>query len=132
MSGERLLDVLPTKFAPARRAEATTLAADVARFRNDALAVNLLAAAPGFYLILERSAESSLPARRCSLPGVTSIDDVIGMRPGEALRCSTPRSNQAAAASANSAGNAGAVRAILAQPDRAARCSGMPADADQR
>jgi PAS domain-containing protein len=98
------VEVLPTKFAPAQRAEATTLAEDVARFRNDALAVTLLAAAPGFYLILNEERQIVFASESMlALPGVTSLDDVIGLRPGEALRCEHATAGNAARCAPSSA-----------------------------
>lgn len=82
------MQAMPTKFAPAPRAAQDLLWADAARFRQDQFAVELLAAAPGFYFILNEQRQIVFASETVlALPGVTSIDDVIGLRPGEALDC---------------------------------------------
>jgi signal transduction histidine kinase len=110
-----LTQELPTKFAPAQRAAADALHTDTERFRQDQLAVDLLAAAPGFYLILNEQRQIVFASDAVlTLPGVTSIDDVIGLRPGEALHCEHADAEPGGCGTSEFCRECGAVRAILA------------------
>ncbi|HHW89241.1 MAG TPA: GHKL domain-containing protein [Chloroflexi bacterium] len=108
------MQAMPTKFAPAPRAAQDLLWADAARFRQDQFAVELLAAAPGFYFILNEQRQIVFASETVlALPGVTSIDDVIGLRPGEALDCIHADDEPGGCGTSEFCHECGAVRAIL-------------------
>lgn len=106
---------LPTKFAPAQRATTDALSADVARFRQNQLVIDLLAAAPGLYLILNEQRQIVFASEGVlTLPGVTSTDDVIGLRLGEALHCEHAETGPGGCGTSEFCRECGAIRAILA------------------
>ena len=108
------MQAAPTKFAPAQRADQDRLQADAARFRQDQFAVELLAAAPGLYLILNEHRQIVFANEAVlSLPGVTSVDDVIGLRPGEALHCVHADAEPGGCGTSEFCQECGAARAIL-------------------
>ena len=75
-------------FAPAARADAAQLAADVAYFQNQQLLQEFFAAVPEMFVVFNEQRQivfannALLDALHCH-----SIDDVAGARLGEALRC---------------------------------------------
>lgn len=108
------IDLLPTKFARADRAGSLTLAADVERFRSNALMSELLSASPGIYLILNEQRQIVYASNTVlSLPGVNTVDDVIGLRPGEALKCERATLEPGGCGTSEFCRECGAVRAIL-------------------
>lgn len=80
--------VLSTKAAPAERAEAAQLADDVLRFREDAMAVQLLGASPDMFLILNQQRQIVFANEpTVAILGVERPEDILGLRVGEAVRC---------------------------------------------
>lgn len=103
-----------TKFAPAQRADTDRLWADAARFRQDHFAVELLAAAPGYYFILNEQRQIVFASETVlALPGVANLDDVIGLRPGEALHCVHADVEPGGCGTSEFCQECGAARAIL-------------------
>jgi signal transduction histidine kinase len=106
-----------TMFAPAERANAPQLAADVALFQSYALLQDFFAAVPEMFVVLNEQRQivfanqALLRALRCG-----SIDDVAGRRLGEALQCihaaqgPDPRGN---CGTTEFCRECGAVRAVL-------------------
>lgn len=79
---------LPTLFAPAERATAEELAAQIARVAGDPLVTRLMLAAGGMFAVLNARREvvaANLELLRAL--GVEDPGDVLGLRPGEALGC---------------------------------------------
>lgn len=79
---------LPTKFAPAERADAATIAADVLYFQDQRLLREFAEAAPEFFVVLNEQRQI-VYANRALLDalGCASIAEVAGLRPGEAVHC---------------------------------------------
>ncbi len=105
---------ISTQFAPAQRSDPEQLRADAAHFRQDRFAVDLLAAAPGLYLILNEQRQIVFASESVlTLPGVRNVDDVIGLRPGEALQCEHADLGPGGCGTSEFCRECGAVRAIL-------------------
>ena len=80
--------VWETKAAPAERADAVTLADDVLRFREDAMAVQLLGASPDIFLILNEQRQIVFANEpTATILGVERPEEIPGLRVGEAVRC---------------------------------------------
>lgn len=80
--------VLSTKAAPAERAEAAQLADDILRFREDAMAVQLLAASPDIFLILNQQRQIVFANEpTAAILGIDQVDMILGQRVGEAVHC---------------------------------------------
>ena len=106
--------VLPTKFAPAERAVSLAVAEDNERFRANQMMTELLAASPGIYLILNEYRQIVFASDGVlALPGVNSVDDVLGLRPGEALDCEHAVIEPGGCGTSEFCRECGAVRAIL-------------------
>ncbi len=107
-------DVLPTKFAPAERAVSMAVVEDYERFHKDALLTELLAASPGIYLILNEYRQIVFASDGVlALPGIHSVNDVLGLRPGEAFDCEHATSEPGGCGTSEFCRECGAVRAIL-------------------
>lgn len=80
--------VLPTQFAPAERAGADAIAADVAHFQSQHLLQEFFAAVPDLFVVLNEQRQivfanqALLDALKCA-----GIEEVAGLRLGEALDC---------------------------------------------
>ena len=85
---QRKLLGMPTKFAPAARAAAEELAADVTYFRGEQLLQQFFVAVPEMFVVLNEQRQIVF-ANRAMLEAlhVQGIDDVAGRRLGEALHC---------------------------------------------
>ena len=80
--------LLETKAAPAERAEAAILADDVLRFREDAMAVQLLGASPDMFLILNEQRQIVFANEpTAAILGVQQPEEILGLRVGEAVDC---------------------------------------------
>ena len=99
--------LLETKAAPAERAEAAILADDVLRFREDAMAVQLLGASPDMFLILNEQRQIVFANEpTAAILGVQQPEEILGLRVGGRWAASTPMWSRAAAAP-RTAGRAG-------------------------
>lgn len=83
-----MLDPMPTMFAPAARAPAEELAADVTYFRDEPLLQQFFAAVPEMFVVLNAQRQIVF-ANRGMLQAIQleSIDAVAGKRLGEAMHC---------------------------------------------
>ena len=80
--------VWETKAAPAERADAVTLADDILRFREDAMAVQLLGASPDIFLILNEQRQIVFANEpTAAILGVERPEEIFGLRVGEAVQC---------------------------------------------
>jgi signal transduction histidine kinase len=79
---------LPTRYAPAERADASAIAADVAHFQDQELLQEFFAAVPDLFVVLNEQRQIVF-ANRALLAalGLATIDEVAGQRVGEALSC---------------------------------------------
>jgi len=114
MNAAKIVDALPTKFAPSERALPPAIIEDYERFCADKLLTELLAASPGIYLILNEYRQIVFASDGVlALPGVTAIADVLGLRPGEALDCEHATVEPGGCGTSEFCRECGAVRAIL-------------------
>ena len=80
--------VWETKAAPAERADSVTLADDILRFREDAMAVQLLGASPDIFLILNEQRQIVFANEpTAAILGVERPEEIFGLRVGEAVQC---------------------------------------------
>lgn len=110
-SGNRL----PTRFAPAERADEADLRRQVAYFSAETLSRHLLDAIPGILTILNGHrqivyANQALQA----LLGLAGFEALSGLRPGEALDCIHARRTEGGCGTTENCSTCGAVLSILA------------------
>jgi signal transduction histidine kinase len=114
---------LPTQFAPAERADASAVAADVAHFQDQQLLQEVFAAVPDLFVVLNEQRQIVFANRTLlAALGRNTIGDVAGQRVGEALNCAHAFDGSAFAGSDSLPGycgttefcrNCGAVNAML-------------------
>ncbi|MFN3982437.1 MAG: sensor histidine kinase [Caldilinea sp.] len=108
------VNALTTKFAPSERAAASAIVEDYTRFHQNKLLAELLAASPGIYLVLNECRQIVFASDGVlALPGIRSVDDVLGLRPGEALNCEHVTDEPGGCGTTEFCRECGAVRAIL-------------------
>ncbi len=113
MPGEPL-SLTDTSFASPLRADVTTLQEQREAFRSDPVALALLEAMPGPAMVLNRQRQVvalNRPLRE--MFGVADERTVVGLRPGELIRCVHSDEREAGCGTTRACAHCGAVNAIL-------------------
>ncbi|MBK8046926.1 MAG: PAS domain-containing sensor histidine kinase [Anaerolineales bacterium] len=109
-----LQQTLPTFFAPPEMAGAASLAADRQRFERYALINELLSAVPEIFLVLNAQRQIIFANDAAvRLLGYGSLDDLVGLRPGNAVDCTHATLMPGGCGTSEFCRECGAVRAIL-------------------
>jgi hypothetical protein len=103
-----------TAFASARRESIATVRAQRAVFLAEPMAVALLEAMPGPAFVLNQRRQIVAVNRLLSgALGLADPEDVLGMRPGEAVQCTHSTERAAGCGTASACAQCGAVGAVL-------------------
>lgn len=108
------VQLLPTEFAPAERASAAELSAAMTAFAQSPLVRTLLDAVPDPYVILNEQRQIVFANKpMLAIVGADTLDEVSGMRPGEALRCAHAHDTAGGCGTTQFCRECGAANAIL-------------------
>lgn len=105
---------LPTAFAPAERAGADELRADIAAFADSSLLRTMLDAVPGPYVVLNHSRQMVFANRSLlAMTGASTQEEVIGKRFGEVVGCAHAQETAGGCGTTEFCRTCGAVNASL-------------------
>ena len=126
-----------TKHAPAERAAPETIATQAQRFRQATLLRALAGAIPDILVILNPQRQIVYANQRLiELLGLEDSQEILGLRPGEALECVHASQTQAGCGTTEFCRQCGAVNAILlrqrGQPARGQNAAGPVPETHKR